>query len=322
MDENNRNENDFSEANSNNDFEDAVFEKDGKKEEDSVEHVSVEKEFCKNCGKELTEDLKFCPNCGKPRKEAEVIRYCSGCGEKIEGDVKFCPKCGKKVATPIDINLNGVEKIKDKVVNKINFKKLAIILGGIIILIILGIFVFPKIFVSTEKLLAEGNYERAYDRAKNDEKESVLIENLVSYLCQITEDCLKDPSSFVLRDAWYENGDEKKIVLYVSGKNSLGGTTNSYWLYYYDKEDNTYMLFATINDMEHEEVESYDDNEDIIEKIINNAARDLIQNVYVEDNKLDKDLIERINDLHDDGLLKDVELLDDVEMIYPNDDEV
>ena len=25
--------------------------------------------FCKNCGKELTEDIKFCPNCGTPQVE-------------------------------------------------------------------------------------------------------------------------------------------------------------------------------------------------------------------------------------------------------------
>lgn len=292
-------------------------------ETEDTKELPKENKFCKYCGKELKEDLKFCSNCGKKCETETVIRYCTGCGEKIENNVKFCPKCGTKVVTPITINLSDADSATGRIIGRISAKKVGIILVALILMVVLvvvGINVIPQIFVSPETLMSEANYQKAYTKAKKDEKNDVLIENLISSICKKAEDNLKDPASFKLRDAWYETTDDKNIVLYISGKNSMGGMTNSYWLYTFDSEDNEYELFTTIHDMEDEEIESYDDREDELEKIINNAARRTIRNIYTDDNKLDEDLIERINGLHSDDLLKDVELLKEVENIYPSDD--
>ncbi|MDE6567212.1 MAG: zinc-ribbon domain-containing protein, partial [Lachnospiraceae bacterium] len=285
------------------------------------ENVSQEKRFCKHCGNEFKEDMKFCQNCGKPCESEEVIRYCQGCGAVIEKDVKFCPKCGTKVVTKIDINLSGAEKILDKASGRFSMKKVGAILAALIlvaVIAVVGIKVIPKIFVSPETLMSEGNYKKAYNKSKKEEKDDILIENLISSLCKESEDGLKDPASFKLRDAWYENKDKKRIVLYISGKNSLGGTTNNFWLFTFNLDEKKYKLFTAINDLEKEEYSSYDDTEEGIEKVLNNVARDVIREIYIDDNKLDKDLVERINGLHAKNVLKDVELLDEVKDIYPS----
>ena len=293
-------------------------------ETEILETEQESKKFCKHCGKELEGELKFCPNCGKPCETMDEVHYCRGCGEKIDNNVKFCPKCGTKVVTKIDINLSGADGLVKKVTNRFSAKKAGIVLGAIAllcILVVVGINVIPRIFVSPYTLMEEGNYEKAYTKANKDDKEKVLIENLLANLCRDAEDGLKDPSSFKLRDAWYEAEDGKRIVLYISGKNSMGGMANSYWLYTYNSSDKEYKLFTSINDMEKEEAKSYDDTDEKLEKILNNLSRDVIKDIYVDSNKQDKDLIERINGLHDKDMLKNVELLDEVESIYPTDDD-
>lgn len=303
--------------------ESSSLNQDIKENEERKEEGRAEKKFCKHCGKELKEDLNFCPKCGKPCDNTNRIRYCSGCGEIIENDAKFCPKCGTKVDAKINIDINGAEGAMEKITGKLSVKRVGIILATLVVLAVMvtvGIKVIPQIFVSSETLMSEGNYEKAYHKAKKDKKDNVLIENLISCLCKEAEDGLKDPSSFKLRDAWYESTDKKRIVLYISGKNSMGGTTNNYWLYTFSSDENQYKLFTAIDDMEEEDYKSYDDVDDKLEKLLNNGAREIIREIYSDDNKLDNDLVERINGLHSKDLLKNVQLLKEVKDIYPSDD--
>lgn len=280
--------------------------------------------FCNHCGQKIGIEQKFCPNCGKSCEAVNVIKYCNGCGEILDKNVKFCSKCGTKVPAKIDININGAEKIVQSAREKMSLKKISIIAAMIIavaLMVVIGKNVIPKIFVSTETLLSIGDYQKALSKAKKDEKNEILIENLISNICKEAEDNLRDPSSFNLRDAWYESSEKKRIVLSISGKNGMGGTVTNYWLYTYDSGDDRYELYTTISDMKDEEYKSYDDKEDKLEKLLNNLSRSTIREIIDDDNKIDKVVVERINGLHSEDLLKDVELLEEVKSIYPSEDD-
>ena len=48
--------------------------------------------FCKNCGKELTEDSVACGDCGFKKGDGEG--YCSHCGQPVAKGQYMCVKCG------------------------------------------------------------------------------------------------------------------------------------------------------------------------------------------------------------------------------------
>lgn len=272
-----------------------------------VDFFHKEKIFCKNCGKELNEKLEFCPNCGISRMGGND-RFCSKCGSRIENDAKFCPNCGKK--SPSNLNIN---------VKILPIKKIAIVLGILFLLvsgIITGSKIIPKIFVTPEQLMTEGNYEKAYSKAKKDKKEQVLVENLIIDICNDIKDNMKDPSSFGLRDVWYESRGRKRMVLYTSGKNSVGGIVSSLEFYFFNEGE--YQMFTSITDMEDEEYYSFDEVDDKVEKAWNNIARSCIREIRIDSNKIDSEIIDRINKLNEKDLMKNIKLLDDVKEIYPS----
>lgn len=53
--------------------------------------------FCKECGKEISDQAESCPNCGCPVKEPKNKKFCIHCGESIDKECVVCPKCGKQV---------------------------------------------------------------------------------------------------------------------------------------------------------------------------------------------------------------------------------
>lgn len=270
-----------------------------------------EKMFCKKCGQELDTNLEFCPRCGESITKDRFC-FCSNCGFRAEKDTKFCPNCGKKFPTKFNIDINA---------KAIPIKKVLIFLSLIVLLIIgsvASVKIIPKIFVTPEELMAEGNYEKAYAKAPKKDKDTILMENLIVDICNEIKESLKDPSSFELRDVWYETSGRKRIVLYTSGRNSMGGITGSLDLYFFT--DKKYKMFTSINDMENEEVYSFDDIEDKVEKALNNIARTCIREIQVDSNKVNDKVIDRINKLNKDGIMKEIKLLDDVKNIYPSDD--
>ena len=166
-------------------------------------------------------------------------------------------------------------------------------------------------------MFAEGNYKRAYSKAKKNQKDDVLLENLISYECKEAVNDLKDPSSFQLREAWYDKLNSR-FVLSISGKNGMGGAATSYWYYKYSEEENEYQLITTISDLDEEDYSYLDDAEDKLEKVFNNIARETIKDIiYKKDNELDNSIIKNINGLHKKDTLQDVELLDEIKEIYP-----
>lgn len=282
-----------------------------------------EKEYCKSCGKELPDDCDFCPNCGKPRNKEKVVRYCSQCGNQVEAGVKFCPKCGGKILAGVgmpDSIKNATSKVKKKVDRKIMAIAGIIIIAIVIIGAVLKV-VLPKVLVSTEQLLAEANYKEAYKKAGKDDKEDVLVENIIANLSGEAENNLKNPDSFKLTKAWYD--DEKHyIVLNISGENGYGGTSTSYWIYTFNSEDEEYQLWSSQSDLDEEETHSWDDSNDKLEIALDNLTRDMIKNViYEDDYEISKSCVKRINQLHDSDILSDVELIDEVKTIYPSDND-
>jgi RNA polymerase subunit RPABC4/transcription elongation factor Spt4 len=236
---------------------------------------------CTKCGALLTVDQEFCPKCGQPRSKMNV---CGKCGAALQDGQEFCPKCGQKVGLAVDSNVSfaisqfnaGVEKEKSKK------KKTPIILGVLVIILVLGAIAFkkiaPKIFIDTAGYIEQGDYEKAYAKAKTDEdkqlvvdaylsdgkykeaydialsdqdKLQIQIENAAAVYGQYSADNLKDPSSFVLRDAYYYEGEKgedgkisKRLVLQISGNNSYGASVSNYWLYTWEYDKNKFSYFC------------------------------------------------------------------------------
>ena len=139
-----------------------------------------------------------------------------------------------------------------------------------------------KVFVSTEEILNEGDYEKAYKKAKKSEKENILEENLMVTLCAEAKENFKNEDSLKLREAYFDK-DTHRIVLRIQGTNTYGGEVNSYWFYTFSEKDNKYSCVTSISDFEEEEIDSWDDADDKLEKIIDNAARKRIKEI-INDN--------------------------------------
>ncbi len=262
---------------------------------------------CKKCGTLLKENQQFCPKCGTERGFTNN-KKCPKCGEIIEPGEKFCSKCGAK--SKLDFQSDIIDKTK-KI--KINKKNLIIIVAVVLFLVLGGTIaskVIPKLTISVDELLAEGNYEEAYKKAKGEEKTKVEYENLIAYICNDVSEGLKDPSSFKLREAWYDKSNQR-IVLYVNGNNSYGAQVGGYWYYTYDEDDNKYELYTSLSSLEEEKTYSWDDSSEKLEKLLKNIARTTVKEIIRDDDlEISKNSVDNINKLFEKKLLDDVKLLD------------
>lgn len=277
-------------------------------------------EVCAKCGATLEEGQEFCPKCGTPKKKKNV---CAKCGAELQEGQEFCSKCGQKVGLAVDSNVASAIDQFNSGVAKANAKKkkTPIIIGVVLVILVLGALAFktvaPKIFIDMEGYLEQGNYEKAYEKAKSDDdKLQVRAENAVAVQCAFSADNLKDPSSFSLRDAYYMEGTNddgettKSMVLYISGANSYGASVSSYWYYTWSNENNKWEYFCSVSDLSEEEYSKYDDDDEKMEKLLNNIGRVGIKGVMKDGIKLDKSVIKRINKMFEDDTLDDVDLLD------------
>lgn len=182
-----------------------------------------------------------------------------------------------------------------------NKKKTPIIIAVAAVIVVLlavaSVKIAPKIFVSYDTYMAQGNYEKAYSKAKGDEKSNVIAENNIAVCSNMVVDSLKDSKSFDLRDAWYD-AEKGRVVLRVAANNSYGNTVLNYFLFTYDaKDDQEWEIWDAYSDLEKEESSKYDDTDEILEKIVNNIGKAYIQDTMVSKNKLSKDGVKRINAL-------------------------
>lgn len=270
-------------------------------------------ETCSKCGAELAEGQDFCPKCGTPRVKKNI---CGKCGAELQEGQEFCPKCGQKVGLSVDSGVSSAINQFNAGVDKANAKKkktpiiIAVAVVIIALVAIAGVKLAPKIFVSVDDLCAQGNYEKAYSKANDDEKDQVYAENLVAVLSAQAADGLKDRSSFELRDAWFDKGNQA-VVLQVGGKNSYGGVVTNYWYYTYDKDDKEYQLYVTLSDLDEESYSKYDDTDEMLEKLLKNAARETVSKIIKNSSmKLDKKSIKNINNMFSEDTLDNVELID------------
>ena len=245
--------------------------------------------------------------------------FCEACGKEIEVGLAFCPHCGKSTS-----NTTGTDdKLESNQFNaeasKMNAPKekslIKVIVGAVLVatVIVAGVLVVPKLFVSVEDLCAQGKYEEAYEKAEGDEKLEIKIENAVAVQSAFCVDNLKDPDSFVLREAFYYEDDSvytDSMVLYVSGANSYGAKVSSYWLFTYDPEECEWSYQCSLADLSQEEVSSYDDEDESFEKAMNNLYRVRIKSTIQYGTELGKDAVKRINTMFEQDILDEVELLD------------
>lgn len=295
---------------------------------------------CSKCGAELAEGQDFCPKCGTPRKKKNV---CGKCGAELQEGQEFCPKCGQKIGLAVDSNVSSAINQFNANVNQQNAKKkkapivIAVAVVIVVLVAIAGVKLAPKIFIDTagyiekgdlekawskaktddekqmviDAYLEDGDYETAYEYALTDEdKKAILTENLAAVQSAFSADNLKDPSSFLLRDAYYYEGDSIYLTLYISGANSYGASVSSYWLYEWDTDENEWSFWCSVSDLSDEEYSEYDDSDDMIEKLVNNMGRGYIKTCMSDGIKLSKDAVKRINTMFENDKLDRVEQLD------------
>lgn len=275
-------------------------------------------DVCKQCGTPLGDGQAFCPKCGTPKVE-EKKNICGKCGAELQDGQEFCPKCGQKAGLAVDAGVSSAISQFNAGVDKSNeAKKKKPIIGAVIAVavIAIGALIAPKLFVSVEDLCAQGNYEKAYEKADASEKLEIRAENAAAVQSALSADNLKDPNSFVLRDAYYNEGTNddgettKQLVLYISGANSYGANVSSYWLYTWDLGDQEWGYYCSVSDLSDEEYSSYDDEDERLEKLLNNLGRISIKNTMDGGTKLSKDAVKRINAMFEADTLDEVELLD------------
>ena len=264
----------------------------------------------------------------KIRREKKIL--CPKCNSEIEFGKKFCGKCGTK----IDIKTSDkIDFVKNKFTKNNIGKKILIILILIVALVsifIVGTKIYSRLSISVDELVSQERYSDAYKKSKTDEErnnvinamiqkgkfeeaynlskdENIAMINELSYYCNEISEGLKNPTSFSLREVFYDK-DNKQIVFYVNGTNSYGGIVGGYWYYTYNSTDEKYTLYTYVSDLDQENTYSWDSSSEKLEKTLKNLARIKIKSIISNDtNKIDTQIIDNINILFKNNTLKNVE---------------
>ena len=85
-------------------------------------------------------------------------------------------------------------------------------------------------------------------KAKPEEKEAVLEENLVAVICADVKGNMKDPDSFDLREVWCDL-EENRVAIEFGGKNGFGGIVSSFAYYEFDKDEQDYEWQTSVSDL-------------------------------------------------------------------------
>lgn len=236
---------------------------------------------------------------------------CKKCGAALQEGQEFCPKCGQKVGLDSDTGSNSFNTVVSKINNAIKkaSKKKLIAMLVVAALLVVGIIAAPTVFASVEDLCEQGNYKAACAKASGDEKLAVVAENAIAVLSEESIDRLKDPTSFILRDGYYNasiNDSDGELgqtaVLVISAKNSYGNYVDAYWLYFYDGGTDCWEYKNTYSSIDTE-----DDDE-----FVDFAFKILISHMVTGEwgIELGKDQVKRINTMFKDDTLHKVELID------------
>lgn len=124
---------------------------------------------------------------------------------------------------------------------KINLKILVPIIA-IVIIIVGGIIFYNNSEISKDYyyFLQDGYYQKAYEKAKNDEEKNEIIQqNAIAYTCKkIFSTNYSLTLGTKLENAWYDKN--KNIVLYLSNSDYPNTSNKVYVLFYYKEKEEDY----------------------------------------------------------------------------------
>lgn len=232
------------------------------------------------------------------------LNICPKCGESLNDEQNFCSKCGEKVGLAVKNGVNTAINQLNTNVNKTTKKvkksvKIIITITSILILVSIGVFIVPHIFLSVDDLCAQGNYIKAYNKAKDDEKMEVKAESIAAEKSYYLSDDLKEPLSFKLTDVYYNevtNDDgsmDAQILLCTNSYNNYGEKVDDNWLYLWDDNKEWVYIPSTID-----LGGTYNDLEKIAEELEYSLEwSEFIKTIKNDGIKLDKSAIKRINDM-------------------------
>lgn len=310
-----------------------------------IPETGTSNDICRNCGAPWLPGQTACPNCGAPKADPVPVSEasadataptCPNCGTLLQEGQKFCPGCGQMLgaASPAGSFNSGDPMNPMNPANPMNptamlygapgipkrkSKALPLVIVAVVVVLIAAlatlVLVSSDTFASVATLCARGNYAKAYEKASEEEKPAVKGESVAAECSAFAVDVLKDPSSFKLREVYYleEINDDGEpfgnIALYLSAANSYGASVGNYWLFRWDEDDDEWSYFCSVADLELEEYSDYDDEDEMLEKLVDNVGRLSIENAMIKGIELDKSAVKRINTLFEKDMLDDVEAI-------------
>jgi ribosomal protein S27AE len=139
--------------------------------------LSMENQFCPNCGSELIQGQQFCTKCGQALNNKKE-NLCSKCGAELLDDQEFCTKCGQKKGVALDTNVSSaIAQFNDGLTKKKKNKGLKVALfvsipcvliaASIIVVSLLNSFGGKYVYVSGDSdgsyTFDDGEYKYKYD---------------------------------------------------------------------------------------------------------------------------------------------------------------
>lgn len=240
--------------------------------------------------------------------------YCNNCGKEITEGGKFCNHCGAE-AQVVQNNVNYVSD--ESVINKVKRnKKIILIIVAILFVIVavMGVLTFT-VFQSVDKLCEKGEYQKAYDKADEDEKLSVFIENLGAVFSNDVSELLINPDSYKLYDVYFYDDSELEYdycLIVSGGTNRMGSMIKGYSLF--ECFDGVWNYYYSVDDLEIGDYEGLDDSEDVNEQVSDVIAEvgcKYFSSLAIEEGvQLDKEAVDRINTHFKEDRLSEIKLID------------
>lgn len=217
----------------------------------------------------------------------------------------------KRTSAPTETKKKSSDKLK----------AIAGIAATAVVIVLIAIFAIPALTISPQELIAQGDFERAYSKASDDQKQDALVANLAAVVSNDLIDNLKDSDSYELKNIYFDE-DAHEMILEVSANNSFGGRVSNWYDYRFEEDDNEYQLYLSVGDLEDETIYKYADTfSEKLEKALKNDTRKEMRKIIADDDtKIPGDYVDSINELHEtDAKFKNAKLISSINSIYPSD---
>lgn len=248
-------------------------------------------------------------------RQTPTTKFCPKCGASLREGMPFCGTCGAKVGSAASAPTETKKKSSDKL------KAIAGIAATAVVIVLIAIFAIPALTISPQELIAQGDFERAYSKASDDQKQDVLVANLAAVVSNDLIDNLKDSDSYELKNIYFGE-DAHEMILEVSANNSFGGRVSNWYDYRFEEDDNEYQFYLSVGDLEDETIYKYADTfSEKLEKALKNDTRKEMRKIIADDDtKIPGDYVDGINELHEtDAKFKNAKLISSINSIYPSD---